>query len=71
MDRTVPSGLENYAPFIFAVLSELPYLRPVLMGSKHSSTNKLEIGLQFIPRADYAKSGLLQPPPMEVTKLWK
>lgn len=69
MDRTLPSGLENDAPFIFSVLSELPYLRPVLLGNKYNNMKKLEIGLQFVPRSDHTKSGLLQPPPMKVARL--
>ncbi len=61
MDGTMPGGLEIYKPYLIPVLAELPYLRPVLLSKQDVLGTNMEVGLQFIPRADYFQQGLLEP----------
>jgi len=50
MEETLPAGLDKYARYIVALMSKLPYLKPVLMGRDHKKINRNNIGLQLIPR---------------------
>lgn len=46
---SMPSGLEEYARYLVAILHHLPYLKPVLISTHYHLMNKDSIGLQFIP----------------------
>jgi O-acetyl-ADP-ribose deacetylase (regulator of RNase III) len=49
MVSSMPNELEQYAPFLIALLDNLPYLKPVLISSNYQEMSKNPIGLQYIP----------------------
>ena len=57
MTNNMPCGLENYASYIVAILAELPYVKPVMLSREDVFMQKMDIGLQLIPRSDYIKEG--------------
>lgn len=61
MTSTMPCGLESYASFIVSIFSELPYIKPVKLSKKGSLEDKMDIGLQLIPRVNSLSDGLFAP----------
>lgn len=44
----LPFGLGEYSQYLFAILRQLPYLKPVLVTSDYDGMNQDSIGLQYI-----------------------
>lgn len=57
MDRTIPGGLDIHAPYIVAILSHLPYLKPVLI-DRYDNKGSFQVGLQLMPIPELAKGEL-------------
>lgn len=51
MPGSIPNELERFAPYLVAVLDQLPYLKPVLISSNYLEMDQSPIGLQYIPIA--------------------
>ncbi len=46
LPQNLPSGLDNYAPYVVALLSQLPYIHPVYVSRMQGQRR---IGLHFVP----------------------
>lgn len=49
--QNMPSGLDAHGPYVVAVLSRLPYLKPVLLSREYSKVTRKSIGLRLAPRS--------------------
>ena len=50
MERTMPSGLDRYAPYIISLLANLAYFKPIKLSKQDARISSWAIGLQLMPR---------------------
>lgn len=50
MERTMPSGLDRYAPYIIALLANLSYFKPIKLAKQDTKLSSWTIGLRLMPR---------------------
>lgn len=58
--QKMPSGLDAYGAYVVAVLSHLPYLKPVLLSREYSKLGRNSIGLRLAPRPRASSGPLLE-----------
>ncbi len=51
MEGMLPAGLDRNAQHVLALMSHLPYLKPVALTRELTKTNRFAMGLQFVPRS--------------------
>ncbi len=51
MEGMLPAGLDRKAQYVFAIMSHLPYLKPVFLTRELTKANHFAMGLQFFPRS--------------------
>lgn len=49
MPNSIPNELEKYAPYLIALLDQLPYLKPVIISSNYQEMSHNPVGLQYVP----------------------
>lgn len=50
MEKTMPSGLDRYAPYIIALLANLTYFKPIKLTKQDTKRHSWAVGLRLMPR---------------------